>query len=631
MSKNLLVLFLMGWLVTTPAFGQIREIMPIQLDQLEATEDPVFPGASAVLLYRHVYYEFGKLLEVREAIKIYNNDGLDYTEVRIPYEDIKLLSAKTYNLENGKIVTTNLDKKGKFVEEISKDREVIKLAFPQVRVGSIIEYSYKAKDLGLWTINYQYDIPIRRFRAKISNPLHFELSFSRNGYSPIELQTRQTGESLIYSGDDIPSLEYDHYLGSVNNYRGRLFIEPMIDRRRKKLRTWDDIASHLQRVGWPHPDSDDDYGPNFEDVLGDLNYFRPIAKGIVGNEADPLKKAKRIYAHLRDKMEWSGHSLEFTGTAKETYQSGYGSSGSINLLLVNLLNAVGVRARIALLSSKSQGFLHFVTRAHFDGIAAYANIGGKPYFLDASMNYGSFGQIPTRYINGDALILIDKQTGELVSTQATTKSNTYFMANVSVDPGELGVYGRINYRASGYYATRFRYDYQEEANTKYIDEIVSDYTNLTLKDLVIKDLDVPDYPISLHYDFRYDDHAEQIGNSLYINPLLFLPLAIEELKADNRIFPLDFRFPLGRNFVIEYSIPEGYKVASIPKSFNYVAQANLGTTSFDVRQNEDKINVSLNFNINKGLIPAQYYQSIKELVSKYRGIARERIVLEPVQ
>jgi hypothetical protein len=52
------------------------------------------------------------------------------------------LKAYTYNLENDKIVPTKVEKDSKFKSTEDKHYNIVKFAFPNVKDGSVVEYSY---------------------------------------------------------------------------------------------------------------------------------------------------------------------------------------------------------------------------------------------------------------------------------------------------------------------------------------------------------------------------------------------------------------------------------------------------------------------------------------------------------
>ena len=57
-------------------------------------------------------------------------------------EKYLILKLITYNLENDKMVATKVEKDSKFKSTENKRYNIIKFAFPNVKDGSVVEYSY---------------------------------------------------------------------------------------------------------------------------------------------------------------------------------------------------------------------------------------------------------------------------------------------------------------------------------------------------------------------------------------------------------------------------------------------------------------------------------------------------------
>jgi hypothetical protein len=90
-------------------------------------------------------------IKVVDRVKIYNKDKADdflnqeiglYESERGREEKISNLKAYTYNLENDKMVATKVEKDSKFKSTENKHYNIIKFAFPNVKDGSVVEYSY---------------------------------------------------------------------------------------------------------------------------------------------------------------------------------------------------------------------------------------------------------------------------------------------------------------------------------------------------------------------------------------------------------------------------------------------------------------------------------------------------------
>src|SRR4030095_1963822 len=84
-----------------------------------------------------------------KRIHILKKNSYELADVEIPLytngsseEELQGLKAYTYNLENGKVVETKLERSGVFQDKLSKNHLLKKFTFPAIKEGSIIEYEY---------------------------------------------------------------------------------------------------------------------------------------------------------------------------------------------------------------------------------------------------------------------------------------------------------------------------------------------------------------------------------------------------------------------------------------------------------------------------------------------------------
>ena len=139
--------------------AQDIEFGEVSKEELLEEEYPLDKSANAVVLYKkqETYFISNNgssdlITEIHERIKIYNKDGFDYATQRLSMyksgstsENISKLKAYTYNLENDKIVKTELDKDQIFENEVNYNYKEIKFTLPNIKEGSVIEYRYKLR------------------------------------------------------------------------------------------------------------------------------------------------------------------------------------------------------------------------------------------------------------------------------------------------------------------------------------------------------------------------------------------------------------------------------------------------------------------------------------------------------
>ena len=149
-TPNCPILVLAGLFVTGLAVaGQADDDWaPIPPDELALKDDPLNPGAPAIILYRETVINHRKGFESHHyRIKILSDRGAEYGNVELPYtkevNNVHDIKARTVQ-PDGTVVPF----RGRVVEKaVAKTRDVRVLmkifTLPQVEVGSIVEYKYR--------------------------------------------------------------------------------------------------------------------------------------------------------------------------------------------------------------------------------------------------------------------------------------------------------------------------------------------------------------------------------------------------------------------------------------------------------------------------------------------------------
>ncbi len=132
-----------------PKFGDIDEA-DLQMKECEFDKDA---QAYKLLDYGEVRYsvggdDFNIQTDRRTRIKILKEKGLDEANIKINfysvsnYEKITDISGVTYNLDNsGKVQKTKLDKSSVFIKKINNRYSQVSFSMPDVKVGSVIEFT----------------------------------------------------------------------------------------------------------------------------------------------------------------------------------------------------------------------------------------------------------------------------------------------------------------------------------------------------------------------------------------------------------------------------------------------------------------------------------------------------------
>ncbi|HEY5917587.1 MAG TPA: DUF3857 domain-containing protein, partial [Chryseolinea sp.] len=150
---------------------------------------------------------FSLLFERITRIKILTKEGLDWATFEIPlYKDgeanEKLSSIKgaTYNLENGKIVETKLKTDAVFKEKVNEHLDIMKLTLPGVKVGSVVEITYKVVSDFLFHFQdweFQSTIPTRWSEYRAFIPEYFYYDKYTQGYFPLTVIEEEVAPNSI--------------------------------------------------------------------------------------------------------------------------------------------------------------------------------------------------------------------------------------------------------------------------------------------------------------------------------------------------------------------------------------------------------------------------------------------------
>ncbi|HYC84789.1 MAG TPA: DUF3857 domain-containing protein, partial [Chryseosolibacter sp.] len=163
---------------------------------------PEDTSAAAVILsnYGEAYVSINAVapsmnFERHVRIKILKSEGVDWANASVllyhegaDEEKLTNLKAVTYNLENGKIVESKMEKTAIFRDKFNRYFNRVKFTLPNVKVGSVLEYSYTIMSdfvTNFPDLKFQYDIPVRHSEFWAIIPDFFTYEKYMAGYVPV--------------------------------------------------------------------------------------------------------------------------------------------------------------------------------------------------------------------------------------------------------------------------------------------------------------------------------------------------------------------------------------------------------------------------------------------------------------
>lgn len=667
LTTTLLTLFL-----SLTTFAQNYDFGKVSKEELLEKFNPLDSSASATYLYkyRNTQYEYSEqkgfqiVTEVHERIKIYNQEGFDYaTKINRLYvsggseERLNGLKAYTYSLEGNKIEDTKLSKDGIFKTKLSRYRNEFKFTMPNIKVGSVIEYKYNITSPFIYNVDefvFQHDIPVKKIEAKFSAPEYYTFKMRSKGYLSIvpklssehgiitlNSKTRTSGgwdpTKTTYNSDNIdytkkvseysltniPALKEEPYVNSINNYRASVKYELSHTQYPNSIlksysTTWEDVVKTIYD------------NPNFGTELNKTGYFEKDIDALIATVSDPKECLSLIFNFVKSKVKWNGYYGYGTNDGvRKAYKDQVGNVAEINLMLTAMLKHAGLRAYPVLVSTRQNGVPLFPTVEGYNYVVSYVSLPDGEVLLDATEKYSMPNVLPFRTLNWQGRIIAEQGGSQLIDLypKQTSKNTVFFMAKMD-ENGDLS--GGYRNSKTSHGALTFRKRVSNADQEAYIEKLENKYNGLEISDYQIKNVKELGKPITESYKFVQESQADIIGDKLYFSPLFFLKTNENPFKLEKREFPVDFGYPSVANYKVIITIPEGYKIESMPEPSYISMLDNLGSYKFNITGSGNSIQLSVTSEIKESIITPVYYDALKEFYRTLVEKENEQIVLSRI-
>ncbi|NOR29373.1 MAG: DUF3857 domain-containing protein [Lutibacter sp.] len=646
MKKILITMVLI--FMANQLIAQNHKFGKVSKEELQEEFYPQDSSANAAYLYkkRRSYTvvlagQIKIITEIHVRLKIYNQEGFDWTTENISLygtlnsnrERFSNLKAVTYNLIDGDIVTTKLDKNNIFSEEKSKSWTAKKFTMPNVKKGSVLEWTYKIYSPYFYNIDdiiVQYKIPVKRYETKLELLEWFQFSKRHKGYYPfrIEESTKinhdfNTNDKIIkIVENNVPALKNEPYVNNIYNYAAGLQLEvaslsaPTLGLYENYTTSWKEVAKDIMM------------NSSFEGELKKISHLKDDISILKSELTNFSTKVVGALEYVKSKIKWNGNYDKYTENGlRKAYSEGVGNCADINLTLVAVLRELGLNANPVLVSTRSNGIPIFPTNRGFNYVIAVVETDEGKIVLDASEKYSLPNILPLRAMNWNGTIVRGDKTIGFVKLSSSKVSRKIARLNYKItEDGIVEGVNRITYENYSSLAYRNKNgNLKEEIIISNIEQLNNDLEVLNFR---VSNLNSVSKPVVEMYKFEIEDGAEVIGNHIYIKPMLFLSNNESPFKLDTRKYPIDFGFPWEEKVTVGIQIPEGYVIESIPESLAIGLRDNVGVYKFSIVNNGNSVQLISTLKMNEGIVPAYYYSEIKEFYKMIVTKNLEQIVLK---
>ncbi|WP_281227811.1 DUF3857 domain-containing protein [Flavobacterium aquiphilum] len=656
------------------ANAQELSLGKVSIAELEQKAHPKDSSATAAILYKRgkVRIEYDKndgfvtLTEVETRIKIYKKEGLDWANQNVWYYNGSNLSEKvvfsdafTYNLVNGKIEKTKLKSEGIFDEVVNKYRSQKKIAMPNVKEGSVIEFKYIIKTPNPTIIrewDFQEKIPVnysqfitfvpeyltfttrqkgfifpRIMVEKNSNSTTVSVEenreMTRNHTSNYFYKTDQvinyTETKTTYLGENFPAIKEEEFVNNINNYissvQHELSTMQFPNSSLKEYSTsWSTVVKTIYE--------DDDFGSE----LNKTGYFEEDLKKIIMGTNTPEEKIQTIFNYVKTNMKWNnytGYSCE--NGVRKAYKEKIGNTADINLMLTAMLRYSGLTANPVLVSTRSNGIALFPNRTAFNYVISAVETPNGNILLDATDKFSVPNVLPIRALNWYGRLIRNDGTSEEVELMPKKPSSNIVLMNCNIE-ADGKITGKAKRLCSDYSAMVFRKNISEQKEDIYLEKLENKNNKIEISEYSRDNEKEMQLPASETYSFTGANLCERIEGKIYLNPMLFFASNKNPFNQEKREYPVDFGFPFLDKYNITLKIPDGFAVESLPAPVTLNMEDNLGNFKFNIVVDENTIQMSVLHQINKAIVLTDQYDMLKEYYKAMIAKETEKIVLKKI-
>ncbi len=296
-------------------------------------------------------------------------------------------------------------------------------------------------------------------------------------------------------------------------------------------------------------------------------------------------------------------------------------------MLVSMLRMSGIDANPVLVSTRENGIAYFPNKTLFNYVIVAVNVNNTILLMDATEKLSDSNRLPVRVLNGSGRLIRKDGTSEEIDLMPKTNSNN--VTNIIASINQQGeVAGKVREQYFDYNAFLFRKNHNGFSSQSQVEKLEKIYPGIEISSYTVQNSEELDLPIIENYNFTTSNVVEIIGDKMYFSPFLFLMKTENPFKQEKREYPIDFIYPNKDKVIINFTIPEGYVVETLPKEMALSMPDNLANLRYMISNTGKQIQLVYTHDTNQATIESGYYEILKNFYKKIIEIQTEKIVLK---
>jgi hypothetical protein len=614
---------------------EITEFGQFSFNEIDMKECSFDKGAEAVILFdkatSNYNDQYNLITERRIRFKILKEKAISRGNISIYFtskNDFETIArirgiVGSYD-ENGNFISTKLEQKSIFKRKINENYSEVTFAMPNVKVGSIVEYEYESRMDhygGLEDWYFQSDIPtiVSSYNLFIVPTAEFTYSVRKSDFMQATVKPDPKEGSVYFEMKNIPGLRDESYSTSYRDFLQKVDFQLSAVASRGSIKryttTWKLLTKELLE--------DKDFGSQLDKNFSISNEVKPLLSSAGNN----FEKMKLIHSFVKNNIAWNNIDSKYAiDGLKRVVEKKQGTSGELNLLMINLLRLADLDADPMLVSERSHGRVDtsYPFKDQFNKVVAYVNLDGKKYILDASDAYTPSGMTPIELLNTIGFV-VDKKEPVFVRIGDEGRKKAYLINVVSkIDPSAQ-IVGEASVSMFDYARVSKAHKYISDKDGYIADFLKSD-PELKIDSFSVTNLETDSLP--LVHQLLLKHPLNKSGNYFLMNSNLFTGFEKNPFVADYRFTNIDF----GSRYICvvnnNFTIPDNMVVDSYPKNARISLPGNTMTATRQISQKDNAIVVSMRIEFNTAQFEPENYDSVKEFFKKMTEMLNEPLVLK---
>ena len=566
---------------------------------LDTADVTVKPDGTTVATYRLTY-------------KLFNERARDLAEVSLPYnssyQTLEVLRARTIK-KNGQVMPVrpeDIRTDSPYSEYLMyDDSKAVGFSMPGIDDDCVIDYAWRVTTKPMlpghfsedWTFSQTHPVSLSRMALHVPANKQFASRIYNNDKLKAAVTTAPDGtKTYVWEMRDIPPIEPEPNMPDQEEVQTWLAVTSLTD--------WQQMAHWYSGLIRPQ-------------VVPDASIKQTVERLIAGKKTDE-EKARALYDYVANRVRYVG--LEFgisafkPHAAKAVQEKLYGDCKDKATLLITMLKLTGIKAWPVLLHTENRSAIHdhLPSLDSFDHCIAQAEIQGKHYWLDATAEACSFGDVPDGDRGSDALVIQDGGGRFEVIPPYTEQDNTVESVNNVIVRQDRSALMEIEVTMHGAPAQEWR-GYARTLTPERRQQMVKQMVppGGTLKSFAVPDGQDKSGPFVLKLTIEVPRLARKTGNLLLVStPSVMGSSMRNPYTKETRVWPVVNKESFSTRLQTTFVLPEGYTIEEAPETTKI--DGPLTDYSYSVQRGTDGRTITTTSvrTIKSGRIPPTDYSKI---------------------